>query len=139
MSINKVFFRRPFKTLISSLLILIRTVIASFFLLDNFLANYKTWTEITSKSIESQLLDKGSLLKDQEGNLLVLSLFKKFQNSEMKDQETTIYSMNIDYQNKLYRDILINSIPIKEPEWNETNGDVLIEQVINYACKSKVA
>ena len=101
------------------------------------------WHEVPATAEGRQWWDAGSLRFSRNGELTVLS---RFQPAEAKDGENTkprilgdFYVMQIDCGQNLFRDTSINGIPRWQAEWHPTDGDALIEAVVQQSCAAATA
>ena len=92
------------------------------------LAGPVDWHEVPATQEGRQWWDSGSLRLDREGRLSVLS---RFQDS---DGATTLYVMQLDCDQQLFRDTSVNGLPRFRAEWQAVAGDGLGAAVIQQAC-----
>ena len=94
----------------------------------------RTWQEIKTTEDGKQFWDKNSIIKNKDGTIEVLSKFQptQYKNRNIKTEYT--YLMKIDCETKLFQDIMINNITQSEYTWKESNGDLLIDKVIQKSC-----
>ncbi len=92
------------------------------------------WQEVASTSSGKQFIDIGSIQYDSKG---VLSLSTKYNEINEENDEiltTNLYLMEVNCEERLYRDASINGIIQKNSTWKEPNGDKLIKRTIIKAC-----
>jgi len=103
------------------------------------------WHEVPATAEGRQWWDSGSLRFDRQGRLSVLSRFQPPAASG-DDGETptrppsgTLYVMQLDCDQALYRDTSVNGLPRWQPEWRPVAGDGLMTSVLNEACAAATA
>ena len=103
------------------------------------------WHEVPATVEGRQWWDSGSLRFDRQGRLSVLSRFQPPAPSG-DDGETptrppsgTLYVMQLDCDQALYRDTSVNGLPRWQPEWRPVAGDGLMTSVLNEACAAATA
>ena len=109
------------------------------------LAGPVNWQEVPATAEGRQWWDSGSLRFDRQGRLSVLSRFQPPAASG-DDGETptrppsgTLYVMQLDCDQALYRDTSVNGLPRWQPEWRPVAGDGLMTSVLNEACAAATA
>ncbi len=113
-----------FNSLIISLLLLISMTLFPFETLGS------NWQEVTPSKYGRQWFDVNSV-KSVDDNIIVISRFKPRDNI----QEIT-YKMLVNCETQKFKDIKTNSETALFPEWKDSNGDSLIDQVIYQSCKT---
>lgn len=91
------------------------------------------WHEVEATAAGRQWWDAGSLRSDRDGLLSVLS---RFQPADPTAANGTLYVMQIDCGQALYRDTAVNGLPRWGAEWQPVSGDGLLEAVINQSCQA---
>ena len=97
-----------------------------------------SWVEVTPNDQGRQWWDEGSLRRNKAGNLTVLS---RFQPPESEDGRAvgSLYVMELDCDQGLYRDISVNGLPRWGASWQLSAGDRLSEQVLRQACAAPLS
>ena len=102
------------------------------------LAGPVDWKEVESTADGRQWWDAGSVRRDRDGFLSVLSRF-----TPETDADTptlgTLYVMQIDCDQRLFRDKQVNGLPRWGAQWEPAGGDGLIERVIDAVCLADLA
>ena len=94
------------------------------------LAGPVDWHELPSTSEGRQWWDAGSLRLNRQGNLTVLSRFQP----AAADAAGSLYVMEIDCGQSLFRDTSINGIPQWNSPWQPVGADGLIEETLSAVC-----
>ena len=95
------------------------------------------WVAVPESQYGEQLWDKSSVEKNEDGSIRVLSKFiPKTTNAITQD---ILYTMDINYSKKSFRDIAVgakefNEFENKDSKWKDPNGDKLILSVIDQVC-----
>jgi hypothetical protein len=103
------------------------------------------WQEVPATSEGRQWWDSGSLRFDRQGWLSVLSRFQPpapaTDDGEPAERPTigTLYVMQLDCDQALYRDTSVNGLPRWQPEWRPVAGDGLMTSVLKEACAAATA
>ena len=95
------------------------------------IADLIKWKEVTASQYGRQWWQEGSIKKNTDGTIRVLS---KFQPSKANFDQSIVYTMDINCEDKLYKDISINENKLNNSIWKSPGGDVLIEGIINETC-----
>lgn len=97
-----------------------------------------SWVEVTPNEQGRQWWDEGSLRRNKAGNVTVLS---RFQPPESEDGRSvgSLYVMELDCAQGLYRDISVNGLPRWGASWQLSEGDHLSEQVLRQACAAPLS
>ena len=95
---------------------------------------YVDWILLKENQDGKEWLDLGSLKKLNKDEISVLTKFYKNPRKKNKEGNTSLYVTKINCVNKQFKDISINGIPNFNSKWQKTNGDELIEVVIEKAC-----
>lgn len=102
------------------------------------LAGPVDWHEVEATADGRQWWDAGSVRRDRDGFLTVLSRF-----TPETDEDTptlgSLYVMQIDCDQKLFRDQQVNGLPRWGAKWEPAGGDGLIERVIDQVCLADLA
>lgn len=109
------------------------------------LAGPVEWQEVPATSEGRQWWDSGSLRFDRQGNLSVLSRFQP-PTPEGEEAEAarrppvgTLYVMQLDCDQALYRDTAVNGIPRWNADWLPVASDGLSAAVLKEACAAATA
>jgi len=97
-----------------------------------------SWVEVTPTQQGRQWWDEGSLRRNRAGNLTVLSRFQPPE-TENRPAVGSLYVMELDCDQGLYRDISINGLPRWGASWQLSQGDPLSEQVLHQACTAPLS
>jgi hypothetical protein len=87
------------------------------------------WREVPATAEGQQWWDAGSLHRDRQGQLSVLSRFLPASSAN-----GTLYVMQIDCDQNLFRDVSVNGLPRFRAEWQPVAEDELGAAVIREAC-----
>ena len=96
------------------------------------------WKEVPATDAGQQWWDIGSLHYDKDGNLSVLSRFTPALREGEKQQNGSLYLMHVDCDQKLFRDTSVNGFHRFRAEWKPSDGDELIDAVIDEVCTAEV-
>ena len=96
------------------------------------------WQEVEATAEGRQWWDAGSLRRDRDGFVSVLSRC-----TTETDEDTptlgTLVVMQIDCDQRLFRDKQVNGLPRWGAQWEPAGGDGLIERVIDAVCRADLA
>lgn len=96
------------------------------------------WQEVQASADGRQWWDAGSLRFDRQGRLSVLSRFQPAGDPGADDDARPplgrLYVMQLDCDEKLYRDTAVNGLPRWGAEWQPAAGDDLTARVLQAAC-----
>ena len=98
------------------------------------------WHEVPATAEGRQWWDSGSLRIDREGRLSVLSRFQPASPSAASGEDGepspvgTLYVMQLDCDEALFRDVSVNGLPRFRAEWQPVAADELGAAVIREAC-----
>ncbi|MFN9628808.1 MAG: hypothetical protein ACK59A_01050 [Cyanobacteriota bacterium] len=102
------------------------------------------WNEVTPTAEGRQWWDGGSLRLSRQGQLTVLSRFQPAPPTEesgdgqaARPPAGTLYVMELDCDQELYRDISVNGLPRYRAEWQPVAGDSLTQEVLRAACQAE--
>jgi hypothetical protein len=104
------------------------------------LAGPVDWQELTATAEGRQWWDAGSLRVNRDGNLTVLSRFQPAASGDAETRDSarpapsTLYVMEIDCGQTLFRDTSINGFPQWNSSWQPAGADGLIEETIAAVC-----
>jgi len=103
------------------------------------------WQEVPATSEGRQWWDSGSLRRNREGNVTVLSRFQPSPPQEKVSEpsapvernqrnDARLYVMELDCDQGLYRDTAINGLPQFGAQWLPVGNDDLTAEVLKGAC-----
>ena len=102
------------------------------------LAGPVDWREVPSSSEGQQWWDAGSGRRTRVGNVSVLSRYS-LRTEDESPALGTLVVMEIDCDQRLYRDTQKNGLPRFKASWEAPADDDLISEVINAVCRSGLA
>ena len=97
------------------------------------------WIEAPTTEEGQQWWDLDSLNNTTDGNIELLTRFSPNPNKNKESIITTVYLMEIDCSNRLFRDTQINGVQQFNKKWNMTDNDELINGVIDQSCSYKAS
>lgn len=97
------------------------------------------WVEVPATEAGQQWWDRGSVRQDGQGLRTVLSRFTPAALEGEPPANGSLYVMQIDCAQELYRDRQVNGIPRFRAEWQPAESDGLIVSVIEAVCDSPLA
>jgi len=95
------------------------------------------WVELPASQDSRQWWDRGSLRRTRDGHLSVLSRFSPAPaDGEEGDRGLygSLYVMEVDCDQVLYRDIVVNGLPRRGAAWQLVTGDPLLESLLDEVC-----
>lgn len=103
-----------------------------------------SWNEVTPTPEGRQWWDGGSLRLSRDGALTVLSRFQpadpgaeaEANDPSVRPAPSTLYVMELDCAQELYRDISVNGFPRFRAEWQTASGDALSTEILRAACRA---
>jgi len=103
-----------------------------------------SWIEVPPTPEGRQWWDGGSLRLSRNGALTVLSRFQpatpegeaEATNPSGRPAASTLYVMELDCAQELYRDISVNGFPRFRAEWQTAAGDALSTAILRAACQA---
>ena len=120
---------------------MIRTIAAVFLGLligfgavPNAMAGPVEWIEVPATEAGQQWWDRGSIREDRQGMRTVLSRFTPAATQNGEQPNGSLYVMQLDCGQGLYRDKQVNGIPRFGSEWQPPGNDDLIDSVIKAVC-----
>jgi hypothetical protein len=133
---------RPFSRLLGLTLALLIWLISPG--LPAALAAPVEWHEVPASAAGRQWWDSGSLRIDRDGRLSVLSRFQPAATTNDGEEPerapaATLYVMQLDCDQQLFRDVSVNGLPRFRAEWQAVAGDDLGAAVIQEACAAWAA
>jgi len=100
------------------------------------------WNEVPATTEGRQWWDGGSLRLSRQGQLTVLSRFQpappapEAGGQASRAAASTLYVMELDCGQELFRDISVNGLPRFRAEWQAVAGDSLSTEVLRAACRA---
>ena len=92
------------------------------------------WREVAATVEGQQWWDVGSLHLNREGRRIVLSRFMPAAVNGEAPQLGSLFVMEIDCEQRLFRDTSVNGVPRFFARWKLDGGDQLISDVIDDVC-----
>ena len=96
------------------------------------------WQEVEPTADGRQWWDAGSLRRDRDGFVSVLSRYTTETDEDVATLGTLVV-MQIDCDQRLFRDKQVNGLPRWGAQWEPAGGDGLIERVIDAVCRADLA
>ena len=93
------------------------------------------WVEVAKTNEGRQFWDKDSLLNKDKGIIQITTKYIQLDPNTSKIIDEDLYVMMIDCIGNKYKDISTNGRKNKRSEWEHSNGDILINEVISDGCK----
>ena len=94
------------------------------------------WVEVPQTQAGQQWWDRGSVRLGKDGMRTVLSRFTPAVADDEPPRAGSLYVMQIDCVQQLYRDQQVNGLPRFRAEWQPAGSDGLIVSVINAVCSA---
>ncbi|MGC6483507.1 MAG: hypothetical protein ACON4T_08090 [Synechococcus sp.] len=98
------------------------------------LAGPVDWHEVEATQEGRQWWDAGSVRRDRDGFVSVLSRYTTETDADTPTLGTLVV-MQIDCDQRLFRDKQVNGLPRWNAQWEPAGGDGLIERVIDAVCR----
>lgn len=102
-----------------------------------------SWMEVSPTQEGRQWWDGGSLRLSRHGDLTVLSRFQPASPGAQtpdtppgRPAPSTLYVMELDCRQELFRDISVNGFPQLRAQWQAASGDDLSMEVLRAACRA---
>ena len=92
------------------------------------------WLLLKENNDGKEWIDLGSIKQIKDNEISVLSKYFQNPSKEKINGQTNLYVMNINCDNREYKDISANGIPIFNAKWKTSNNDELIDIVIDKSC-----
>ena len=92
------------------------------------------WVEVPQTEAGQQWWDRGSVREEAGGVRSVLSRFTPAEIEGQPPSRGSLYVMQVDCAQGLYRDKQVNGIPRFRAEWEPAGADGLIDSVIQAVC-----
>lgn len=104
------------------------------------LAGPVDWHSVGTTAEGEQWWDAGSLRTDRDGRLSVLSRFRSAPpagaDGSARGGVNTLYVMQLDCDQDLYRDTSIRGLPQFGAPWRPAGEDALVDRVLRAACEA---
>lgn len=98
------------------------------------------WREVPASEAGQQWWDAGSLRRDSNGRLSVLSRFLPAAKADQtRPPLADLYVMQLDCDQGLYRDTSVNGLPRWQAEWRFASEEPLTAAVLAAACEAAAA
>ncbi|MEB3168009.1 MAG: hypothetical protein ACKN89_16845 [Cyanobium sp.] len=98
------------------------------------------WRELPASDAGQQWWDAGSLRRDSNGRLSVLSRFLPAAKADQtRPPLADLYVMQLDCDQGLYRDTSVNGLPRWQAEWRFASEEPLTAAVLAAACEAAAA
>ncbi len=101
-------------------------------------ASSETWIEVAPTKDGQQWWDKGSMQTTESGTKKILTRFKPSRPNGMEQKQQVLFTMEINCENGLFKDTNVNGMPRVRARWVSSDGDLLIDEVINEVCSPKI-
>ena len=101
-------------------------------------ANNVDWVLLKENSDGKEWLDKGSLKIINTNEISILTKYEKPDDKKNK-VETNLYVMRINCETNEYKDTSINGIYNFNSKWQTSDGDELIDLVIERSCTELIS
>ena len=92
------------------------------------------WVLLKENTDGKEWLDMGSIKPLRDGEISVLTKFFKNPTDSDGDGKLSLYVMRINCNEKKFKDTSINGIPQFNSKWQKSDGDELIDIVIEKSC-----
>ena len=92
------------------------------------------WLLLKENNDGKEWVDLGSIKRIKKNEIRVLTKYFQNPSKEKVKGETNLYVMRINCDNREYKDISANGIPIFKAKWKKSNDDELIDVVIDKSC-----
>ena len=103
------------------------------------LAGPVEWQEVPASEAGQQWWDIGSLRRDRNGQMSVLTRFSPTAEDGEAPASGSLYVMKIDCEQNLFKDTQVNGLPRFRAQWQPSGADPLIDAVIDEVCNAGVA
>lgn len=98
------------------------------------LAGPVDWEEVPATAEGRQWWDRGSLRLDRQQRLTVLSRYLPPAVDGDRPPSGSLYVMELDCGQALYRDLQRNGLPRLQASWEAAAGDALVGSVLEASC-----
>ncbi len=94
------------------------------------------WFEVSRTPAGVQYLDRDSIDIEEKGIIELTTKYIKIDSSTSKEIEENIYIMNINCVTNKFKDISVNGKKNLSANWEDPNGDKLLDDVISDSCEN---
>ena len=94
------------------------------------------WVEVSRTITGKQYWDRDSLRNKEKGVIEISTKYLKKDTKKTGGIEEMIYTMRINCLTNKYKDISVNGNNNLSAKWEDTNGDKLINDVIQKSCEN---
>ena len=94
------------------------------------------WVEVSKTPSGIQYLDRENIDIKGNGIIELITKYSKIDTNTTKTIEENIYTMRINCLNNKFKDISINGKKNLTANWEDPNGDKLLNDVISDSCKN---
>ena len=96
------------------------------------------WVLLKENNDGKEWIDMGSIKEVNAEEITVLTKFFKNPKESSNKGQLSLYVMQINCNNKTFKDTSINGIPQFGSKWQTSNNDELIDVVIEKSCSERV-
>ena len=94
------------------------------------------WVEVSRTPTGVQYLDRDSINIEEKGIIELTTKYIKIAPSTSKEIEENIYIMKINCMTNKFKDISVNGKKNLTANWEDPNGDKLLDDVISDSCEN---
>ena len=94
------------------------------------------WVEVSRTSTGIQYLDRDSINIEEKGIIELTTKYIKIAPITSKEIEENIYIMKINCMTNKFKDISVNGKKNLSANWEDPNGDKLLDDVISDSCEN---
>ncbi|WP_413390261.1 hypothetical protein [Prochlorococcus marinus] len=94
------------------------------------------WVEVSRTPAGIQYLDRDSIDIEEKGIIELTTKYIKIDSITSKEIEENIYIMKINCMTKKFKDISVNGKKNLSANWEDPNGDKLLDDVISDSCEN---
>ena len=94
------------------------------------------WFEVSRTAAGVQYLDRDSIDIEEKGIIELTTKYIKIDSSTSKEIEENIYIMKINCMTNKFKDISVNGKKNLSANWEDPNGDKLLDDVISDSCEN---
>ncbi len=95
----------------------------------------ENWQEVHSTKDGKQWWDTTSIVKEGGDIINIKTIFLPTNQSKSTDSSYIFFDMDIDCDQRVYKDQSINQKQIPKATWRSPGSDLLITSIINQACE----
>ena len=96
------------------------------------------WVLLKENNDGKEWIDMGSIKEVNAEEITVLTKFFKNPKESSNKGQLSLYVMQINCNNKTFKDTSINGIPQFRSKWQTSNNDELIDVVIEKSCSERI-